>query len=126
MQHLPTLNVIQRALRQSICTRCFRRPEASERLTPEVPRSCEPECTIFVHLPKLQELAGEIHDPMLAPYEHAMRELICQTSCELSSTPGDYCPERTTMNCPLSHYAADVVEVIERVSEAKSHAESKS
>ena len=119
MQHLPILTVVQRALRQRICASCYWRPADSEALGPKVARPCQPDCTIFIHLPKLLEIADRIHEPMLAPYEHAMRELICNTTCEQSPTSGDYCAERTTVNCPLSRYATDVIDVLERVARAE-------
>ena len=121
MQHLPAHTVMQRTLRREICTQCHQRPSHSESLGPDVPRSCEPQCTIFIHLPKLHEIAERTHKPTLAPYEHAMRELICNTTCEQSPTAGDYCAERTTENCPLARYAGLVIDVLERVEKSRTH-----
>ena len=112
MQHLTPLDVAQRALRARICRECFKRLPGSETLGPNEARSCEPECTVFLHLPRILEIAAEVRDPTLGPYDHAVRELICQV-CNASPTSGDYCSERSTVNCPLARYLGEVVDTLE-------------
>lgn len=116
MQNVPTLQLMQRALRTNICRQCSQRPQGSESLDADTPRACEPDCTVFVHLPRLREIVSRIpaDDVTLSRYERAVNELICQV-CESSPTAGDYCGDRATRNCPLSRYLNRVVETLERV-----------
>ncbi len=114
MQRLPETDLAQRAIRSSVCTQCFKRPMGSERLGPQRPRVCEAQCTIFINLPRLQEIAAQIHDPTMGPYETALRDLICQ-QCAASPTSGDYCEERRTVQCPLARYAPVVIDTLEKL-----------
>lgn len=114
MRHKPALEVMQRAIRAQICTQCSQRPKGSEALPPTVSRSCEPECSIFVHLPEVKRIAEKLHESSMAPYERAVQELVCQT-CNVSPTAGDFCDGRTSRNCPLSRYLNRVVETLEAV-----------
>ena len=116
MQNVPPLELMKRAVRARVCPQCSQRPPGSESLGPHVPRSCEPECTIFVHLPAIRDIAAQTNRPSLGPYEHAVRELICQT-CEASPTAGDFCDGRSTRSCPLSRYLGDVIETLEAVNQ---------
>lgn len=115
MQSLPEMDVIKRALRSRICPQCHARPTGSEQLSPDQPRSCEPGCSIFLHLPRVRDIVMTVHDPSLGPYEHALVENVCEKSCDVSATAGDFCAERSVRRCPLATYAGQVVEVIERV-----------
>lgn len=114
MQRLPETDVAQRAIRSRVCVQCFKRPFGSERLGPQRPRACEGECTIFSNLPRLQEIAAQIHDPTMGPYETAIRDLVCQR-CAASPTSGDYCEERRTVQCPLARYAPVVIDALEKL-----------
>ncbi|MEE9212235.1 MAG: hypothetical protein V3U29_06240, partial [Phycisphaeraceae bacterium] len=114
MQHLPTLDVMQRALRARVCPICFERPPGSESLGPNQPRTCEPECPVFQSLPTLKQIAEQINDPNIGPYERAVTELICQT-CQTCPTAGDYCDARTTLNCPLRRYVFEIIDALEAV-----------
>ncbi|MCC6581285.1 MAG: hypothetical protein IT440_12690 [Phycisphaeraceae bacterium] len=115
MLNLPRSQVIERAVRQRICTQCFNRPEGSETLGPDEPRPCQPNCTIFINLPRLVDVTQRVHSPSMSPYERVVGNEICETTCEASATSGDYCGERTTRACPLSRYMREVLETIERV-----------
>jgi hypothetical protein len=57
------------------------------------------------------EIAAKVRDPSRAPYERAVRDLICQ-NCQSSPSAGDHCGDRATRNCPLPRYAGDVVETL--------------
>jgi len=94
MQHLPVINVMRRALREAVCERCPARPPGSERWGPATPRACELLCPVFVNLPRLKQIAKRVHAHGIGPYEHAVRDEICQ-HCRLSPTSGDYCAERS-------------------------------
>lgn len=116
MQHVPTLDLMQRALRTNICRQCWQRPTGSETLGADQPRTCEGECTIFRNLPRLRQIALTIDDPTLNRYEQATQELICQV-CDASATAGDYCDQRSTRNCPLSRYLNLVIETLSKIPE---------
>jgi len=107
------LSSMQQAIRGNICIVCYRRPQGSETLGPDVPRSCEGECTIFLNLGTLKEIA-DASSPGPGNWQRAMRELICRT-CEQTPQPGDDCPANAARTCPLSRYAARVVQVLEHV-----------
>ncbi len=114
MQHLPTLEVMKRGLRAEVCPQCSQREPAGGDWPFDEPRPCEPGCTIFLNLPRLRLIVHRIHSESLAPYEDAMRELICQ-SCQSHHTAGDFCAPRATRQCPLSRYASLVVDALEKV-----------
>ena len=116
MRRLPTIELLRRALRERVCTQCVQRPEGSEHDPPTQPRACEPQCTVFLNLPKLKQIARMVHAPTLGPYEEVFREEIC-SSCQASPTSGDFCHERTVQDCPLSRQASEVLETITRVLE---------
>lgn len=118
MQHLPTLEVMKRSVRAAVCPRCTQREPAGEWPHLEQPRPCEPTCTIFQNLPRLRLIVHRIHSDSMAPYEEAMREMICQ-SCHNNATAGDYCAPRTTRDCPLSRYADLVVDALERIEQVR-------
>lgn len=112
MQHLPWREVAGRAVRGAVCVECHNRPPGSESLGNDKPRTCENDCSIFLNLDTLIQIAGRYSDPTMRPYERAVRELICQ-SCEQSPTAGDFCAERTRLTCPLNRYAHLVVDALE-------------
>lgn len=114
MQKLADLVVAQRALRQRVCTQCSDRPPGSEAMPPTEARSCEPQCPVFVNLPALHHIAATTAGETLGPYEHAIRETVCQ-NCESTPTAGDYCGDRTTRACPLSRYTGLIVQTLERL-----------
>jgi len=117
MQHLLPLEVTKRALRSEVCPQCIQRqPDGPWPL--DQPRPCEGECTIFINLPQLLLVAREVKSPSIGPYEHAIQQLICQT-CHSNPTAGDYCAGRTLRECPLSRYGGLVVDVLERLAQAR-------
>lgn len=118
MQNLSQLDVAQRAVRARICPVCTQRPAGSESLGPDVPRRCEPHCSIFHHLPKMLNVVKNTKSPTLGDYEKAALENICQT-CGQSPTSGDFCAERALVECPLSRQMGEVVDTLERVIQSK-------
>jgi len=112
------IDVAQRGIRWEICTQCFNRPAGSEALGPHEPRACEPWCAIFHHLPKLMRIVHTVHASTLADYQHAIKDEICQF-CDLSDTAGDYCAKRTMESCPLARYGGEVIDILERVQQAR-------
>jgi hypothetical protein len=114
MQKAPSLVVAQRAIRSQVCPVCTQRPPGSEKLGPDTPRTCEPQCSVFHHLPKMLEVVAKTQSPTLGAYEKAALENICQT-CGQSPTSGDFCAERSLVECPLSRQMGAVVETLEKV-----------
>ena len=106
------LHVIVRAVRASVCPICYQRPPGSEKLPNSEPRSCEPGCPIFFHLPALYRIA--VHEDTSAPgaLDQAVRNAIC-TGCHLAPTAGEQCVEFANRTCPLSRFSREVVELIE-------------
>jgi hypothetical protein len=114
MQQLPTLEVLRRAVRNVVCTRCNLRPHNSETFAPSIARSCEPQCTIFSNLAKLAKIAHDDEGDDRAPVERQIRELIC-IDCHACATAGNECEKRLNRSCPLSLYEFDVVGLIEPI-----------
>ncbi len=110
------LDVIQRAIRGSVCTICYQRPPGSENFPNGVARSCEGHCPIFYHLPALYRIA--VLDDTSAPgaLENAVKRTIC-TGCHLAPTAGEDCVEYADRTCPLSRFAGEVVTLIETLRE---------
>ena len=75
MHHTPTLELTQRVLRASICTRCPGRPPGSEAWGPDTPRPCEHACRLFEKLRPLCETARQC-DPMLTDLHAAIARQI--------------------------------------------------
>ena len=121
MHHLPVLEaeLCKRAVREAVCPRCTQRPPHSEHLGPEVPRSCEPTCTIFLNLPTLQE-AVEKRLPVLDWADRAIRSVAC-SSCQASPSAGDFCSEFFARTCPLSRYGREVIDLLQRVHDRHGH-----
>lgn len=119
--HHATLDVLQRAVRAKVCPDCYQRPMGSERLGPEVPRHCEPDCAVFVHLQQIEQILQNTRSASLAAYEKGIRDVICQ-KCHLSDSAGDYCSQWLTRTCPLSRQAAEIVSVLENVLRARAEA----
>lgn len=111
MQHKQILKLAEAAIRSNVCTKCYQRPIGSESLGPEVARACEPSCMVFLSIPNLLVAEGEraTHSA-----ERAILNVVCQT-CAQSLAAGDYCPDHLTRVCPLSRYAADVIEVLDKL-----------
>src|SRR5262245_59142594 len=112
MQHVVTDEVIRRALRARICPTCPHRPDGSEAMDPLEARASEPACTIFANLEALKSIAAKGAGDIHAGFERAIKDGICQ-HCTATPTAGDWCYERFARSCPLSIFAADVVEIIE-------------
>lgn len=114
MRHLPVLDVMQRAVREMICTHCFMRPAGSEALPPDIPRDCQSNCTIFMNLPDLREIAVEMSDQRPGVFERAIRNMIC-SKCHHCMSAGDYCAEHLAETCPLSVYGKLVLETLDKI-----------
>jgi hypothetical protein len=81
MVRSPTLTIIQRKLRESICRRCANAPLSSNLLGSWVPRRCEADCPLFKQLPRLKR-AAELFDPILRPRRLELEHVIRQMSVE--------------------------------------------
>ena len=114
MKHAATLDIISRAIRAKVCTKCCQRPPLSEEWEPHWKRPCEGSCAIFLNLPRLTQIVAQVKDTHLDAYESAVRNSVCQR-CTLTPTAGDYCIEQFTRACPLSRYLGDVVQVLSKV-----------
>jgi len=114
MRHLSPLAKAQHAIRQQVCSHCRFGPQGADRDDSHQWRLCEKHCPIFLNLPALRHVAGQIHVMDLGTYEHAVRDEVCQ-HCTLSDSAGDYCSAWMERQCPLSVYLNDVVSVLERV-----------
>jgi hypothetical protein len=117
MQHLPVLDVMERAIREVVCTRCFMRPHGSEAYGPEVARSCEGDCTIFMNLPQLRRIAEATADASPGLFERAIRNTIC-AKCHHCMSAGDFCAQHLAETCPISVYGKLVLETLDRVRES--------
>jgi hypothetical protein len=114
MQHLPITEVERRLVREIACVSCYQRPRGSEALGPEVARSCEGNCPLFIHLPQLARLAaGQIGDRP-GECEMAVKDQVCQ-SCVLRETAGEYCADYAARTCPLSRYSTAVISRLQRL-----------
>ena len=113
MRHLAITDVALRLVRKVACTQCDQRPTGSAALGPEVSRACEVTCPLFLHLPALVRLAGEVGDASGA-CDAVLKESVCG-GCRLSPTAGEFCAEYSARACPLSRYGADVLDALRRV-----------
>ena len=79
MRRKVTLEQVKTELRARACQNCPHRTPGrpGERLEPDRPLDCEAECELFVHLPKLREVARQL-DPMLRSYDTVLRHKIGQ------------------------------------------------
>jgi hypothetical protein len=112
------MDLLKRSVRSVICPHCIKRPQQSETFGPNVPRQCEPECTIFANLPKLAKIAHDAAGMQCPPIEHQMLEQIC-LNCHADPLAGPECMRRLERECPLSVYLLEVMEPLERVLESR-------
>ena len=77
LRHIPSLEQLQREMRERVCAHCHLRPPHSEMLGCEAVRPCEIDCPLFVHLPLLRKTALSI-DPMLGSRRKALQDRIDQ------------------------------------------------
>ena len=105
------LDVLQRAIRASICPICSQRPQGTEAWAPEVPRSCQSMCTIFANLPALKDIADHA-EPVPGSYERSARRLICQV-CRRNPAPPDDCSDHLLRTCPMSRHLHRIVQVLQ-------------
>ena len=82
-----TLEQVKRELRARACQHCpLRTPGApGDPVDTSRPLDCEPDCELFVHLPKLTEVARQL-DPMLGSYDEVLRRRIHQTIGSIAGT----------------------------------------
>lgn len=112
MRHEDDLALAQLMVRTRICPICYQRPAGSEFLPPTEPRSCQPDCTIFLSLETLQSEAVQNAGDMSA--DRIMRTFVCQ-ACQVSATAGDYCAEGMARTCPLSRHGGEVLGILEEL-----------
>ena len=115
MQHVPKLNLTQRAIRAKICVKCYERPAGSENWSPADVRACEATCGIFQNLPRLIGMAAR-PDPPRQSIDEQVRNSVC-SRCMVSNSAGDYCADNLARTCPLSRYSQDVIDVLRRTIE---------
>lgn len=112
------LTIAQRAIRARVCPAChWKQPADGAWPDTSRGRPCERGCTVFINLPMLMRIAHNVDSPEMGAYEAAINELVCQ-SCQSSPTSGDFCADGATRSCPLSRYAGDIVDVLERAERA--------
>lgn len=122
LRHMPTLEVLQRDVRKDVCSHCPLRTPNSAGLGPEVVRSCELDCPVFIHLPALERVAIAI-DPMLGSRREALHRRISDIySQDLKTRRTDGVkPQRKTASAnmsPLWCYRKQLVQsVLKRVGE---------
>ena len=113
MKHLAMLEMTQRAVRSRICTQCYQRPHESEKLDAAIPRACEPQCTIFMNLPRIAAAVfARATDNRSG--DDVMRFLVC-SECAACPSAGDYCSERLARTCPLSRYNGELLTILEQL-----------
>lgn len=101
---VPSLGVLERAIRMRVCAHCRQRPPHSESLAPEVVRPCEQDCPVFTHLPGPRK-AAILTDPMLGSREAALRRWIDEI-CRRDAVGGGR---------PLSRYRAPILQTLLRL-----------
>jgi hypothetical protein len=106
MQHIPTIDAAKRAFRAVICPHCPERPHGSEILGPTVPRSCEPNCSLFLQVDQLRRIATAPNH-----FEMQIREEICNRTCR-RPTAGDFCAERLNGTCPLALFGREAISIL--------------
>lgn len=107
--------VAVRAMREMVCPTCFHRPPGSDELGPEVARSCEDRCAVFVNLPKLMSVAKVVNTDPPGVCDRIINELVCQ-SCKVSPNGGgDFCSARAVCTCPLATHTTSVIRVLEKI-----------
>ena len=111
----PSLDLLHHEIRRRVCAHCYRRPPHSESLGPEVVRSCELTCPVFVHLPMLRKTAMLL-DPMLGSRREAMKHRIAEVLSNESPTentdPGAPRSQPPAEDPPLRRYREDVVNTV--------------
>lgn len=100
----------QQRLRARICPHCQWRPQGSESLGPDEPRSCQAHCPIFLNLPALVQIARNL-DPMLGSYGAAMHGRIWRLCAEHPIWP-EPCVRCADHACLLCRYRKEVVETL--------------
>jgi hypothetical protein len=110
MRRSLSLDLVKREVRSGVCARCERRPSGSERWDPVVPRSCEAECPLFAHLPRLARLAEAV-DPMVGSRRAVLRRAIGWTR-RASAGRND-----TPVASPLRRHRRRLVAILDRVAD---------
>lgn len=72
-------------------------------------------CAVFRYLPELVEIALDLHELRLDPYEQAIRSKLC-TQCK-NSGGTENCELRELVDCGLNRYLPMVLSAIEDVNE---------
>ena len=107
MKRRLTLQLMQQQVRGRICPHCVWRPEGSESLDSDTPRSCQGQCEIFQNLPELMQTARQM-DSMLGSYEQTMRHGVSGV-CARVTASGHQLAGPTG---PLGRYRGKVIEVL--------------
>jgi hypothetical protein len=105
--------LIRRAVRAKICTRCYQCRRGEFSLAADVARSCEPQCTVFINSAAMYAAVAE-DLPVLADADLAVEQIVCET-CHIRPTSGEFCAEFASRACPLSRYGRDVIDLLQRM-----------
>ena len=112
MRRAPSLEFLQRELRSRICRRCYLRPPGSRWHALNAPRACEARCAIFTTLRRVHQI-GLYHDPMVQPYEEALRRFY-RDVCSHGEPSGSRRPPHTDQRA-LNTYQHRVIQVLVRI-----------
>lgn len=114
MHRKVTLDQVKRELRARACRNCpLRSPgRPGDGLDTERPLDCEATCDLFVHLPKLQEVARQL-DPIIGSYDTALRHKINQI-VESIARPGS---GRSSRSSPLKRHRECVIQSLSELAD---------
>ncbi len=107
MRRRLTLRMMQQQVRGRICPHCAWRPEGSESLGSDTPRSCQGVCTLFRSLSELMQVAQHM-DSMLGSYERTMQHGVSRV-CAGVAASGRRLARQTG---PLGRYRGEVIAVL--------------
>ncbi len=106
------LAVVQSAIRQFVCERCFQRPAAAPINSAADALPCQPDCELFTQLPRLAQLVNRFGGEPPCGGESVVWSLIHESATK----PSD------NTDCPLSRYAGETLAVLERFLRQHRHA----
>ena len=105
MRNNPSLSLVEREVRKSICARCPRRTPGTDNLGPTERRACEESCPVFEMLPRLKKVAAGV-DPMVG----SRRRVLSLYLDRLTN-------RRRPADAPLRMHARPLVAVLDRVAD---------
>ena len=113
MHRKVTLDQVKRELRARACRSCPLRGAArpDDRIDTERALDCEATCDLFIHLPKLQQVARQL-DPIVSSYDMALRHKINQIveSIARSRSGG-------SRSSPLKRYRECVIQTLSELAD---------